>query len=139
MTKKRLGFIALLVLPLLMLGCQATQPIAAKAMDTGLRHQDKVFTNLADKHAQLVLNYGAEQAVDAVENSDTTAAQGAVKYVFDEMNELSWLKVQWERGRTLLRTPQEYIWSQKPFYWILWDEWKAAEQEVNADQTTTPE
>jgi len=132
MTKKRLGIVSLLILPLFLLGCEATQPLAASAMDAGLKHQHKVFTNLADKQAQIVLNYGAEKAATAASESDATKAQGAVKYVFDEMNDLAWLKVQWERGRALLRTPQEYIWGQKPFLKLMWEEWQEAEKQVDA-------
>lgn len=129
--KKKIGIISVtLLIAFVTVGCSSTQPIAAAAMDAGLKHQDKVFVNMTDKYCQAVLNEGSERA--------KTDGPAAVKYTFDEMNDVAWLKVQWERGRTLLRTPQEYIWGQKPFFKIVMDEWKAAEQEVEAKTPAAP-
>lgn len=128
---KNRKLILLLVLPFMLMGCSATQPIAAKAMEEGLAQQDRVFNNTYNKLAQMILNQGSVMAENAVTDSNTNGAEEAVDLMFVEMKELAYLQVQWERGRALLRTPQEYIWSQRPFWQIMRDEWKAAEKEVD--------
>jgi len=111
-------------------GCAGTQPFAAQSMEAGLNHQHAVFNNVADKFAQTVLNYAAHRAAIAAENGDPEEAQKVIQDLFDEMDELGYLQIQWERGRSLLRTPQEFIWSKKSIFNILWSDWKKAEKRV---------
>ena len=111
--------ILLLLITVSLGGCSQAQIVASQAMEDGLNHAHVVYVNTSDMTKQLILNSGAQKASDAAQAGDVVAAQAAVQYVFDHMQNLGYLNIQWERTRSLLRTPQEYIWSREHILAIL--------------------
>lgn len=113
-------------------GCAPTQVIASKAMEEGLTHAHKVYVNTSDMTKQLILNYGSEQILKAAATDDEEAIKKAIQSMYDSMQDIGYLNIQWERTRSLLRTPQEYIWSQKHFLSILYKDLREAKKRADA-------
>lgn len=121
----------LMVSLLLCTGCSQTQLGAAQAMEDGLNHAHKVYVNTSDMTKQFILNSGAAQAAKAAAAGDVAAAHASIQFVFDSMQNLGYLNVQWERARALLRTPQEYIWARKHIFQILNSDLKEAKKRAD--------
>ncbi|KKM63990.1 hypothetical protein LCGC14_1505930 [marine sediment metagenome] len=116
-------------------GCTTpTQRIASQSLQRGVDQQHTVFYDMSRIARQELLNAGAAAAVIAAENQDATAAQAVVKEVFDKMNNIDWLHIQWERSRTLVRMGQQYIWSQQGVFDILKKEWEEAAKRAKTEQ-----
>ena len=133
MKRKLIPLLALLsLLSLLSLfGCSRTQIVAAKAMEEGLNHAHQVYVNTSDMTKQFILNDGAAKAALAAQAGDVAAAHAAIQEVFDNMQNLGYLNIQWERARALLRTPQEYIWSRRSIFSILHSDLKKAKKRAD--------
>jgi hypothetical protein len=120
-----------LVALLLLSGCtMPTQKIAVQALDKGTKHSHTVFYDMSRIARQGVLDQGAVSAATAAENQDPQAAQAAVKKVFDDMNKIDFLHIQWERSRALIRLGQQYVWEQEGIVNILTDEFSTAKEKV---------
>ena len=127
-------FITLILILISASGCSQSQLIAAQSMENGLNHAHVVYVNTSDMAKQLILNSGAYKAKKAAEDGNVEAAQASVQYVFDYMQNLSYLNIQWERSRALLRTPQEYIWSRRHILSIVHDDIQQIKKRMDAKQ-----
>jgi len=111
--KKKI-LIPVMFMSFLLVGCTSpTQRLAAKSLSEGVDQSHSVFYDMSRIARQKILNAGAIAAADAAAAGDTARAQAVVKDVFDQMNTIDWLHIQWERSRALIRIGQSYIWEQK--------------------------
>jgi len=133
MKKKIIPFVALLLL--VGTGCSQTQLVASQAMEDGLNHAHKVYVNTSDMAKQLILNNGADKAAAAAQAGNIQEAHAAIQFVFDHMQNLGYLNIQWERARALLRTPQEYIWSRKHILQILHSDLEEAKSRADGKRS----
>lgn len=130
-----LGLVCAL-LGLTMTGCtMPTQKIAAQSLEQGANHAHTVFYDMSRIARQSILDQGAASAVKAVQDQSTDGAQQAVKRVFDDMNKVDYLHVQWERARALIRVGQQYVWEQEGIVNVMIDEFEQAKKEVDAKPT----
>jgi len=135
MSKKLIAIF--MIVPLL--GCTTpSQPIASKALSEGINQAHSVFYDMSRIARQEVLNAGAEAVAQAAEAQDPVAAQMVLKSVFDKMNKIDWLHVQWERSRAFVRIGQSFVWGQKGLFDILIKEWDKAKENYDKKKAEEP-
>lgn len=109
-----------------------TQRIATQALDKGTKHAHTVFYDMSKIARQKVLNEAAASAKTAVRNGSEQEAEVAIKTLFDDMQTIDFLHVQWERARVLLRVGQQYVAEQEGVLDILSKELDEAKKEIEA-------
>lgn len=122
-----------------LIGCTApTQPIASKSLSEGINQAHSVFYDMSRIARQEILNSGAADAAKYAKEGNAEQAQLVVKRVFDQMNNVDWLHIQWERSRALVRIGQEFIWGQKGILDIVVDDWEKAKDNYEKENPVAP-
>ena len=109
-----------------------SQRIASDSLQRGISHGHSIITDLANMAKQSTVNQGVAEARAAVLTANEQAAQDAVQNTVSQWDKISWLQIQWERARGLMRVGQQFVWTQKGIFNLIVDEFKEAKARRDA-------
>ena len=120
------------VIVMTVFGCTTTgNKLADDAFKRGLALENSIIQDLELLAIQYSVDKNAAAARTAAANTDAEAAEIAVKQMATDFDKISWLtRTQHTRAREMLRIPQRYIWKQRGWLSILYDDYKKAKEQL---------
>ena len=133
----------LLIIVLILAGCSApTQKVAMQAEAIKNQQMTSVVNDLANIGKQQAVDCGVADARTAAAKNDPEEAQAALEKAVNNFEKITWLekeaiKARFGPGGIV----DQYIWGTQGIFDILYNDWKKAEQKVNAKEAaaTQPE
>lgn len=101
-------------------GCTApTQPIAQESFRLGIQQEHTIISDLSLISKQYAVDKAVADARAAAAKNDLDAVQMAVEKLASDFETVSWLQIQHERARAVMRVAQQYIWEQKGIFDVM--------------------
>lgn len=117
-------------------GCTLpSQRVADQEMSLGTRQADAVYRDMGRLARQSILDKAAADAAVAATAGSSEDARAVVQSLFDTMNHIAWLDVQWERARAVLRDAHGYIMEQQGILSLYAAEWKEAKKKMEKGES----